>query len=134
MENAFLLGFSMPIDAPFRKRFGARLKTLRNQQNWTQKELAGKLDISVNHVSKYENGAHLPSAEKLVLLAELFHTTMDYLVFGDERKDGKIHNTRLLQRLQEVENLNAKDQEAIFQLIDAVIFRNKVQGVVKEAP
>lgn len=134
MENAYLMGFSMVIDASFRRQFGARLKALRKQQQWTQKELAGKLEISVNHVSKYENGAHLPSAEKLVLLAEIFNTTMDFLVFGDQRQKGTINDTRLLQRLEAVESLSPKDKEAIFQLIDAVIFRNKVQGVVKDTP
>ena len=130
LDNAFLTGFSMPIDGPFRQRFGTRLKALRKQQRWTQKEFAAKLGISVNHVSKYESGVHLPSAEKLVLLAELFNTTMDYLVFGSVDHQDHVQDTRLLQRLKALEDLGPKDQEAVFQLIDAMIFRNKVQGVV----
>jgi ribosome-binding protein aMBF1 (putative translation factor) len=39
----------------FRKTFGARLKELRKQKRWSQKELAAKVDIRFQQLNKYES-------------------------------------------------------------------------------
>lgn len=36
-------------------QFGARVRELREQREWTQKELADRLDVSVSYISKVEN-------------------------------------------------------------------------------
>ena len=43
-----------------RKAFGKRLKGLRKEKGFTQKELANKLNIRFSHLNKYENGMHVP--------------------------------------------------------------------------
>ena len=53
-------------DTELRKAFGARVKQLRKQRHWTQKELANRLDIRYQLLNKYEGGQHIPPAETLI--------------------------------------------------------------------
>ena len=57
-----------------------RIKNLRLLFNFTQKELADKLNIRQNTYSQYENGRREPSIEILIKLSEIFDTSIDYLV------------------------------------------------------
>ena len=72
-----------------------------------------------------------PPLEKLVELAEVFNTTVDYLLTGNSSDELPLHNLRLLERFKELEAVNAGDQETVISLIDAVIVKNKVEGAVK---
>ena len=46
----------------------------------TQLSLQMKTGIDQALLSKYENGERLPSVENLVILAEFFHTNLDFLL------------------------------------------------------
>ncbi len=113
-----------------RKDFGYRLKTMRKQKRWTQKELAGKLDIGLSQFNKYESGMHIPPIEKLIQLSDLFDTTVDYLVKGSDTDMLKLHNIKLLKRFQEIEHFNEEEQNTVLQLLDAMIMKNKMNGVI----
>ena len=82
-------------DQNVRKSFGKRLKQLRKQKRWTQKELAAMVNIGFSQLNKYECGLHIPPAEKLIELARLLDTSVDYLLSGDDTADNSLHNTRL---------------------------------------
>ena len=118
-------------DEDIRKAFGKRVKELRKQKKWSQKELAVKLDSKLSILNKYECGFHIPPAEKLIRLAELFNTTVDYLLTGNRSEERPLHNIRLLERFKALEDFQAEDQEAVIKLIDAMIIKNKVEGVIK---
>ena len=83
-----------------RKAFGKRLKELRNQRRWTQKEVTAKIGLQLSQFNKYESGMHVPPADKLLQLAELFATTTDYLLMGTVSDAQPITNIRLLERFQ----------------------------------
>lgn len=117
-------------DQDIRKAFGKRLKELRKQKRWTQKELAAMADIGFSQFNKYECGLHIPPAEKLIELARLLDTSLDYLLSGQTAQDCSLHSTRLIKRFQELEQFDAEDQEAVIKLIDAMIVKNKVQGAI----
>jgi len=112
------------------KAFGARLKELRKQKDWTQKELAGKVDIRFSQLNKYESGLHAPPPEKLIELAEVLGTTVDFLLTGDRTEAVPLHSTRLLDRFRALEGFQADDQEAVIRLLDAMILKHKVQGAL----
>ena len=61
---------------------GAQLARLRRAQNITQEELAERLGISRQAVSKWESDLAYPETDKLVSLAHLYHCTVDYLLTG----------------------------------------------------
>jgi transcriptional regulator with XRE-family HTH domain len=113
-----------------RKSFGLRLKTLRKQKRWTQKELASWLEIGVSQFNKYECGLHIPPIEKLIHLSGLLDTTVDYLVNGNNADIVALQNTRLLKRFQELENFDIEDQEAVIKVLDAMIMKHKMEGAM----
>ena len=62
--------------------FGNRIHELRNNAGLTQEQLAEKLDISRQSVTKWENNLSLPDIDKLVELSLIFGVTIDYLIKG----------------------------------------------------
>lgn len=59
---------------------GARIKELRAAKSLSQAELANKLGVMQHTVSKYENNVKRPSFEVLILLADVFDVSTDYLL------------------------------------------------------
>lgn len=66
------------------KQLAQQIRVLRTSKNLSQDELAEKLYISRQAVSKWENGEATPDIDKLVQLAEIFGVSLDYLVLGKE--------------------------------------------------
>lgn len=58
-----------------------RIKELRDEFGYTQQELAQKLESSKSSIGMYENGFRKPSLEILVKLSEIFHCSIDYLLY-----------------------------------------------------
>ena len=113
-----------------RKPFGNRLQKLRKQKKWTQKEVAAKIEIGLSQYTKYEYGLHYPPTEKLIQIADLYNTTLDYLITGNVSEKNPLINLRLLKRFEELERLNIDDQETAIKILDAIIMQNKVKGAV----
>jgi transcriptional regulator with XRE-family HTH domain len=72
---------------PHNVKFGERLRLLREESNLTVEQLAEKLDIVKQTISKYENNQREPKYETLVKIAEIFNVSLDYL-FGRTDKRG----------------------------------------------
>ena len=68
-------------------KFGKALSTLRKEADMTQNEVADKLNLSRQAISKYERGETFPDISVLVMIAELFNVTLDELInFGEPTK------------------------------------------------
>ena len=117
-------------DDEFRKAFGRRLKELRKQNKWTQKELAAKLDIRFGQLNKYECGLNAPPLEKLMQMSSLLNVTVDFLLTGENPDDTPLHNTRLLERFKAIQVFDREDQEAVIKLIDAMIVKHRVESAI----
>lgn len=57
-----------------------RLLLLRKQKGLTQMELAERLNISLQAISRWEVGAAVPSTENLKMLGEIYGVRVDYLL------------------------------------------------------
>lgn len=57
-----------------------RIKSLREQQNKTQTELAKQLGITRSSVNAWEMGISVPSTQYIVELANIFQVSTDYLL------------------------------------------------------
>ena len=66
--------------------FGDVIKKLRTAHNLNQVQLAGKLNISKQTVSNWENNNILPSIEMLVKISQFFMVSTDYLLELDQRE------------------------------------------------
>src|SRR5262249_31637997 len=115
------------LDTELRKGFGARLRSLRKHHHWTLKELAAKINILPSQLNKYECGINLPLPEKIVEMAALFYTTVDFLLTGAPADSIPLHNSRLLERFRALQSFPPDDQETIIKLIDAFIVKQRVQ-------
>ena len=60
--------------------FSEKVMVLRKKKGWSQEELADKLDISRQSVSKWESGTSIPDIDKIIMLSQLFAVSTDYLL------------------------------------------------------
>ena len=72
---------------------GSRIKTLRLAHSMTQEQLAQKLGVSAQAVSKWESGTNMPDINMLPDLSVIFGTTIDELfAMTDEYRMERIDN------------------------------------------
>ena len=64
--------------------FFMRLKLLRKQKHMSQLSLAMKLNTTQMSISRYETGKREPNLKTLILIADFFDVSIDYLL---ERTD-----------------------------------------------
>ncbi len=57
-----------------------KLFQLRKKSGLSQEQLAEKLNVSRQSISKWESGASTPEVEKLITISEYFGVTLDYLM------------------------------------------------------
>ena len=62
--------------------FGNKLYEMRKEKGLSQEELASRLEVTRQTVSKWEVGDSTSDLDKLVLLAELFEISLDELVLN----------------------------------------------------
>lgn len=62
--------------------FGETLKAMRKAKGYTQEELAIKLNVVRQTVSKWEKGLSVPDADLLLKLADVLDTTVSVLLGG----------------------------------------------------
>ncbi len=73
--------------------FGKRIKALRQQKNYTQKEISARIGVSEQAVSKWEKGECLPDVYNLKLLAQLLNTSIDSLLDTEIEKSERVLET-----------------------------------------
>jgi len=117
-------------DKELRKAFGGRLRELRKERHWTQKEMAARLGIRQTHYTKYETGMHVPPLDKIIPLARLFGVSLDRLVLGETPSNQPVKDARLALRFQALEDFNPQDRETVITLIDAMVARQRMAGAV----
>ena len=62
---------------------GERLYELRTEHEMSQGNLAEKLDVSRQTISKWENNISIPELDKIIALSRVFDVSVDYLVKGE---------------------------------------------------
>lgn len=61
-------------------KFSENLVKLRKEQGWSQEQLAERLEVTRQTIYKWESGQSYPEMDRLMLLSELFHCTIDDLI------------------------------------------------------
>ena len=123
IQTIMLLLGELPVaTANGNETLGQRITRFRKERGMTQKELAMALQVSQPVVSDYENDVIRLPADMVVLLAEALDSSADELLGLKPRgKASGSNNRRLSRRLQEIDKLPKRDQEALFRTIDAFI-------------
>ena len=82
-----------------------KIVMLRKQNGWSQEELADRLAVTRQSVSKWEGAQSVPELEKIVAMSRLFGVSTDFLLKEDEAKVAETGSERQ-------ENASCGEQEA----------------------
>ena len=69
--------------------FGEKLQALRKAQGLSQEELAQRINVSRQALSKWESGASVPDTENVIALSRLFGVSTDYLLLDEVKASGQ---------------------------------------------
>jgi len=94
--------------------FNKKLYELRKQKGLSQDELANKLNVTRQTISKWEIGETTPEMEKLTVLSDYFEISLDELIFG-----------KVNEKLEQ----NIEYQNTVVQVLDERVFtkENKIK-------
>lgn len=73
--------------------FSERISALRKQKGWSQEELAEKLMVTRQAVSKWESAQSMPDLDKLVQLSEALGVSTDYLLKDEQAQSAPVPAT-----------------------------------------
>ena len=90
----------------------------RKSNGWLQEDLAEKMNVSRQAISRWENGTALPDAQNILQISKLFRVTTDYLLNDDYESDTDIPAVQTAAK--ETENLLSKKKR--LHLIAAICF------------
>lgn len=93
--------------------FGEKLLRLRKEGGLSQEELAEKLGVSRQAVSRWENEGVLPDCGNLLELSRLFGVSTDYLLHDDYQSDGDLPAVRTVKARLEGE----KERQGVLLLL-----------------
>lgn len=107
------------------------LRQLRRNKDWSQGQLAQKIGIDTQRISKYERGASSPPLDTLVKIARVLDVSLDYLLTGQSPGAEKITNNKLIERIEELERLPLEYQETLISVLDSFIKRYKFEELAQ---
>jgi transcriptional regulator with XRE-family HTH domain len=103
--------------------FGKRLLEARKRKGISQEEMAKHLGTKGPAIGRYERDEMKPSIEVAAKMAELLDVSLDYLV----GKTDVLLDSKVLNRIIEIQKLNADEQKTVFSLLDAYLRDTKTR-------
>jgi len=100
------------------------IANLRKEKGWSQTDLSDKSGVSREMVGKYERGKAIPSVDAAKKIADAFDVSLDYLV-GEGINAA--FDKKTVNRLQEIQSMDSKSKDNLFNIIDVVIRDYKTQ-------
>lgn len=85
-----------------------KIKTYRKKMGLTQEQLAEQIDLSVQHVSRIENGCYIPSLTTFFKIISILQIDLKEFGFNIEKNKNPIINN-IIEDIT-----NASDEELIF--------------------
>ena len=101
-----------------RRILGKRIREERTRIGLTQEQIAEYMDVSTTYIGLVERGERAVTLEKLVLLAECFHVTVDSLLREAERQESLDKKEQLLFLWSRAV---PEDQDKILAIMDIII-------------
>lgn len=88
------------------------IKAIRKSKGLSQEELAIKLNVVRQTISKWEQGLSVPDADMLISLSEVFETPVSTLL-GETVAETKVDDLRVISEKLEVVNLQLAHRKAV---------------------
>ena len=107
-----------------------KIALLRKQKGWSQEELAFRLDVSRQSVSKWEMGDSLPDLDKIIKLSDIFGVSTDYLL-KDEPKEPVEETPQPAEETEEAESDEVRIREMSDEEAEKVLssFKKATNGI-----
>lgn len=113
---------------------GDRIKSLRQERGYSQKELAKVLNISPSCLSKYETNKSQIPPETLISIADTLNVSLDY-IFGrsdflynfNSLNDYYINKIKLYTILNESLSLNSNNRRILWGVLKALKCQNEIE-------
>lgn len=83
-----------------------KIVTLRKRQGMSQEDLAEKLNVSRQTISRWENGTVVPDAYNILVISKAFGVTSDYLLNDDFETDDDIPQIKEVKKDNRILHLN----------------------------
>lgn len=84
---------------------GNRIISLRKERQFSQEEIADKIGVSRQSVSKWETDACAPDAYNLIALANVLNTSVEYIVTGEKGAEAKPQTNKELVKVKDLTTL-----------------------------
>nr|KEI08122.1 hypothetical protein Z958_p0002 [Clostridium novyi B str. NCTC 9691] len=114
-----------------KKVIALNIYTLRNKYKLTQEEFAAKLNsiggmsITRGHISRIENGNHIPSAEFIKTVSNTFNISTDWILANNKFNNAdNFLSDKELDLISTYRRLSPNLQNKIFDLINAILKSN----------
>ena len=119
-------------------RLSEKLVSLRKKNGLSQEELAERLDVSRQAISRWEGGAALPDASNILRLSKIFGVSTDYLLNDEYESDNDLPKVKEMKKdglYQIMIFLTTLEvMILIIQFMSVVILQNVVFGVLSFIP
>ena len=99
-----------------------KIMMLRKKQGWSQEELAERLNVSRQSVSKWEGGLSIPDLNKIIAMSALFGVSTDYLL-KDELEQITPSETQDTDDAETVRTLDAEDANRYLDRVKRISWR-----------
>lgn len=96
-----------------------KIYQLRKLAGMTQEQLAEKLNISRQTLSKWENGTSVPDVESVIRLSALFHTSLEELLLEEE---SHVQEEKTQITLEDMMRINARNRRMNLLLCSGLLF------------
>lgn len=98
-----------------------KILELRKANGLSQEQLAEKIGVSRQAISKWESGESLPEVERLIELSAVFNVTTDYLLKPSEVDELNIRTEILEKQQQDLIKKNMKKENFRFRLFSCIV-------------
>ena len=101
------------------------LKKLRNERGISQQALAQELGLTQQSINKFENHKIEPEIATLILLADYFNTTVDYLIGRTDREGNNLGVSKTEDILWKYSRLKEKERQCVDHVIETFFEEKK---------
>jgi transcriptional regulator with XRE-family HTH domain len=106
---------------------GEKIRMLRKDRGWSQIELAEKLAVKPQNISRYEKGHVQPRESTLAMFAEVFEVPVSEL--SSPTQDFPNLDPETAEYVRAIPTLSTKDQEAVKCVLKALVTAKKAQSL-----
>lgn len=102
---------------------GQQMTALRKKKGLSQADMGKAVGTSGDIIGRYERDEMKPSIEAAAKMAELLDVSLDYLV----GKTDVLIDSKVMNRIIEIQKLNAEEQKTVFTFLDAFLRDTKTR-------